>query len=48
MFLEIVTKDAVNAEQTAAQRNWEKVKMHPESTNKINVGMNPDSTIKKV
>jgi hypothetical protein len=37
------TSDAVRAELTAAHKNWEKVRMHPDNTRTTNVAMKPSS-----
>ena len=37
------TREAVRAEQTAAQRNWEYVRREPENTRRTNVGRKPEA-----
>ena len=41
------TNEAVTAEQTEAQRNWEKVRMQPDSTSVTKTDMKPSSANKK-
>ena len=41
------TNEAVTAEQTEAQRNWEKVRMQPDSTSVTKTDMKPSSEAKK-
>ena len=41
------TNEAVTAEHTEAHKNWEKVRMHPESTSVTKTDKNPSSVIKQ-
>ena len=42
------TNEAVTAEQTEAQRNWEKVRMQPDSTSVTKTDMKPSSETKSI
>ena len=42
------TNEAVTAEQTEAQRNWEKVRMQPDSTSVTKTDMKPSSVTIKI